>query len=155
MSKIDYSQEEKVRVKVEFLKMLVRLKLDPARMQLLAGFFDSYLVLTREEEVQVQAQLARELPLEEVAQMTEILTSWHKRGMEEGRMEGRMEETRATILEYVESRFGVHPEGLEMALETASDLEQLKRLRREIFKAASLEDCLALIAKFTNGNGKK
>lgn len=151
LSKMDYSQEEKVRVKVEFLKMLVRLKLDPARMQLLAGFFDSYLVLTREEEDQVQAQLARELPLEEVAQMTEILTSWHKRGMEEG----RMEETRVAILEYVESRFGVHPEGLEMALETASDLEQLKRLRREIFKAASLEDCLALIAKFTNGNGKK
>ncbi len=151
LSKMDYSQEEKVRVKVEFLKMLVRLKLDPARMQLLAGFFDSYLVLTREEEAQVQAQLARELPLEEVAQMTEILTSWHKRGMEEG----RMEETRVAILEYVESRFGVHPEGLEMALETASDLEQLKRLRREIFKAASLEDCLALIAKFTNGNGKK
>jgi len=151
LSKMDYSQEEKVRVKVEFLKMLVRLKLDPARMQLLAGFFDSYLVLTREEEAQVQAQLAEELPLEEVAQMTEILTSWHKRGMEEG----RMEETRVAILEYVESRFGVHPEGLEMALETASDLEQLKRLRREIFKAASLEDCLALIAKFTNGNEKK
>lgn len=39
--------------------MLVRMKLDPARTELLAGFFESYLKLNREEEEQYNRELGK------------------------------------------------------------------------------------------------
>jgi hypothetical protein len=91
MSCMDYRKEEKVQLKVEFLKMILRIRLDPARMQLLIGFFETYAQLTLQEEEVVQRKLAEELPPEEVREMTEIITSYHLRGREEGREEGRKE----------------------------------------------------------------
>lgn len=79
LSHMDYTREERLRLKLEFFKMLLRLKLDPARMELLAGFFDSYVQLDPEEEQQFEKELWGEIPAEEVSQMAEILTSWHKR----------------------------------------------------------------------------
>lgn len=38
LSKMGFSQAERVRVKLEFLRMLTRMKLDPARMELIAAF---------------------------------------------------------------------------------------------------------------------
>jgi len=90
MSCMDYRKEEKVQLKVEFLKMILRIRLDPARMQLLIGFFETYAQLTLQEEEVVQRKLAEELPPEEVREMTEILTSYHLRGREEGREEGNI-----------------------------------------------------------------
>ncbi len=43
LSQMGYSQAERVQVKKEFLRMLVRLEIDPARMQLIIGFFEQYL----------------------------------------------------------------------------------------------------------------
>ncbi|WP_245628062.1 Rpn family recombination-promoting nuclease/putative transposase [Shouchella shacheensis] len=42
LSKMGYTKEEKVEVKKEFLRMLVRLELDPARNHLLTAFFETY-----------------------------------------------------------------------------------------------------------------
>jgi len=41
LSKMGFTEEEKVRVKLEFLRMLTRLELDSARMELIAGFFET------------------------------------------------------------------------------------------------------------------
>lgn len=43
LSKMGYTKEERVQVKLEFIRMLVRLELDPARTELLFGFFETYL----------------------------------------------------------------------------------------------------------------
>lgn len=45
LSKMGFREEEKVLVKLEFLRLLARLKLDPARMELITGFFETYLKL--------------------------------------------------------------------------------------------------------------
>ena len=66
LSCMGYGEKEKVQLKVEFFKMIMRLKLDPARSQLLIGFFESYVILTPQEEDAVQLQLAQELPPEDV-----------------------------------------------------------------------------------------
>jgi len=91
MSCMDYKEEEKIQLKTEFLKLILRMRLDPARMQLLIGFFETYAQLTWQEEEIVQRKLTEELPPGEVKEMTEILTSYHLRGKEEGRAEGRAE----------------------------------------------------------------
>lgn len=45
-----YKQEERIEVKKEFLRMITRMELDPARQRLIYGFFESYLKLTEQEE---------------------------------------------------------------------------------------------------------
>ena len=90
LSKMGYRLEEKVQVKLEFMRMLTRMQLDPARMTLLAGFFETYLKLNLSEE-QILENEIRKLNTEEVRKMMEITTSWHEKGRMEGKMEGRTE----------------------------------------------------------------
>jgi hypothetical protein len=40
LCKMGYTKREKIEVKIEFLRMLLRLELDPARLTLLTGFFE-------------------------------------------------------------------------------------------------------------------
>jgi hypothetical protein len=90
MSKMGYQRDEKVQVKKEFLRMLVRLQLDPARTQLLTGFFETYLKLNNREEKLLETEL-NQLPAEEVDKIMELTTSWQEKGRMEGFMEGRTE----------------------------------------------------------------
>lgn len=45
LSKMGYTEKERVQVKIEFLRMMARMKLDPARQRLIYGFFGAYLKL--------------------------------------------------------------------------------------------------------------
>ncbi|WLR51870.1 Rpn family recombination-promoting nuclease/putative transposase [Bacillus tianshenii] len=84
LSKMNYNRAERVQVKKEFLRMLVKMELDDARMTLLTGFFERYLKLSEREEVTLQAEITT-LPQEEEEAVMKIETSWHKKGREEGR----------------------------------------------------------------------
>src|SRR5690625_3102279 len=88
LSKMGYSQEERVQIKIEFLKMIVRLQVNPAEQRLLYGFFESYLTLSDEEEEKFMRE-AREL--EGAEEILEIPISYEERGKEIGREEGREE----------------------------------------------------------------
>jgi hypothetical protein len=52
MSKMNFKSEERVKVKLECLRMLATLQLNPAKMQLISGFIDTYLRLNQAEEKQ-------------------------------------------------------------------------------------------------------
>lgn len=94
LSKMGFSSEERVKVKLEFMRMLARLKLDPARTELLGGFFENYLKLSREEEAEFQLEIAK-MERKEARAIMQITTSWHEKGraegIKEGKIEGRME----------------------------------------------------------------
>ena len=90
LSKMGYRKEEKVKVKLEYLRMLTRMELDPARMVLLTGFFETYLKLNKEEEKTLEESIGKLSP-KEAEKMLEITTSWHEKGRIEGRREGRQE----------------------------------------------------------------
>jgi predicted transposase/invertase (TIGR01784 family) len=90
MSKMGYQPEEKVQVKLEFLRMLTKMRLDPARMTLLTGFFETYLKLTKKEEQILKKELNKLNP-EEAQKMIAITTSWHEEGRKEGKIEGKIE----------------------------------------------------------------
>lgn len=70
--------------------MLVKLELDPARLQLLSGFIDAYLPLEPREEMEFKARAATGTPEEREAVM-ELTNSWIERGREEGLERGREE----------------------------------------------------------------
>jgi predicted transposase/invertase (TIGR01784 family) len=87
MSKMGYLRNEKVQVKKEFRRMLIRLQLDLARKKLLTGFFETYLKLNKREEEQLKTEL-NQLPEEEVDKIMELTTSWHEQGRREGEADG-------------------------------------------------------------------
>ncbi|MDF2937538.1 MAG: transposase [Paenibacillaceae bacterium] len=87
LSSMGYNEEEKVRLKLEFIRMMTRLQLDPARMELLAVFFDSYLPLTKEEEQQVWQEAEHLYGIGGIEVM-EWKTHFERYAKEEGKEEG-------------------------------------------------------------------
>ena len=99
MSKMNYSKEERVNVKIEFARMLANMRLDLARNTLLTAFFETYLKLNKTEEEEYRQRLPIELKPEEVRYFMEITTSYHEKGREEGIREGREEGIKEGIKE--------------------------------------------------------
>jgi len=58
---------------------------------------------------------------------------------------------RAAIVEFLESRFGECPAEVATALEGLADLERLRKLRREVFKAGTLAEALATVSAAVAG----
>ncbi|MFB9276263.1 Rpn family recombination-promoting nuclease/putative transposase [Cohnella cellulosilytica] len=87
LSSMGYNKKERVAVKFEFLRMMTRLRLDPARMRLLTVFFETYLQLTNSENERLLKKIDRTNHKEEAAIM-EWMTSWEKMGLEKGLKQG-------------------------------------------------------------------
>jgi predicted transposase/invertase (TIGR01784 family) len=85
-----YTKREKIEVKMEFLRMLLRLELDPARLTLLTGFFDTYLRLNEAEEQKVIEEV-KAMSAKEGEKVMEIINSYERKGREKGKQEGKQE----------------------------------------------------------------
>ncbi len=125
MSKMQIAQDDRPRVKLECLRLLATLNVNPAKMQLISGFVDTYLRLNAQEEQVFQTQLAQLQPQEEEPIM-EIVTSWMEQGIERGQM--------ALILRQLPRRIG---QGLTSALE--NQIRQLPLLQLEALAEALLD----------------
>ncbi|MCL6754810.1 Rpn family recombination-promoting nuclease/putative transposase [Nostoc sp. CCCryo 231-06] len=86
MSKMNISKQERPQVKAECLRLLATLKLDPARMQLISGFVDTYLRLDDTEKQVFQAAIST-MGLDEQEEIMEIVTSWQQEGAQKTREE--------------------------------------------------------------------
>ncbi|MBB6284676.1 putative transposase/invertase (TIGR01784 family) [Geobacillus subterraneus] len=89
-SKMDYTENERVELKKQFLRMLVRLQLDEARQRLLMGFFETYMKLSDEEEQQLRREV-EPMEMKEKEQVLELIISYEQKGKIQGREEGRKE----------------------------------------------------------------
>jgi predicted transposase/invertase (TIGR01784 family) len=83
MAKMRIELTDRPKVKAQCLRLLVTLKLDPARSSLIAKFVDDYLWLDVEEELQLQVELDRLEP-QEKEEIMQATTSWEERGIEKG-----------------------------------------------------------------------
>jgi len=90
LSKMGYTKKERVQVKLEFLRMLARMELDPAKMRMLYGFFDFYLKLNEKEEAEVMDNI-KMLDPDEAEQVLKLPNSYFDRGYRKGKEEGREE----------------------------------------------------------------
>lgn len=100
LCKMGFTEEERVEVKKEFLRMLVRMQLDPARQRLIYGFFERYLKLTDEEE-KVLMQEVNKLDPELASKIMELPISYEEKGKEIG----RKEEQRKIAEKMIKERF--------------------------------------------------
>ena len=153
LSKMGYQKKERVQVKLEFLRMLVRMELDPARMTLLTGFFETYLILNEEEERKLEEEMGK-VDEKEAKRMIEITTSWEEKGRVKGRMEGRMEgrvegkaEGQASLLlRQLKKKFGYLPVEMENRV-MSMPVEKLQELAEAIFDLETIDDVNSFISK--------
>ena len=77
-SKMGYTRKEKVQVKKEFLRMLVKMELNPAKAELINGFFETYLFLNEKEEKELMEEI-RQLDEQEAEQIFKLPNSWREK----------------------------------------------------------------------------
>ncbi|WP_061215320.1 DUF4351 domain-containing protein [Syntrophomonas wolfei] len=149
LSKMGYQKKERVQLKLEFLRMLVRMELDPARMTLLTGFFETYLILNEEEERKLEEEMGK-VDEKEAKRMIEITTSWEEKGKMKGRMEGKAEgkaEGQASILlRLLKKKFGYMPVEMENRV-MSMPVEKLQELAEAIFDLETIDDVNSFISK--------
>jgi Domain of unknown function (DUF4351) len=123
MAKMGMSVEERPRVKIECLRMLTRLDLEPSQKRFLSGFIDTYLRLTAQESLLFEVQADRLLNRMEKSEVMELTTSWKEEGLVEGRKKGQLE----MALRLLRRRCGALPDTVESKVRTltVSDLEAL------------------------------
>ncbi|MBD2565644.1 MULTISPECIES: Rpn family recombination-promoting nuclease/putative transposase [Nostoc] len=134
MAKMNIAVSERPQVKAECLRLLTTLRLDPARMQLISGFVDTYLQLDDTEKQVFQAVIST-MGLDEREEVMQIVTSWQQEGVEI--------ERRETISTLLKVRFG----NLDSELEAI--IPRLMQLSREEYLGLLLQaDREELLSRF-------
>lgn len=87
MAKMQFAETEKVRVKLECLRAILRLQANPAERSLISKFVDTYIPLDGEEKGRFKEELSQ-LSKKEQEGVMEFETSWQKEGFEMGLKEG-------------------------------------------------------------------
>jgi predicted transposase/invertase (TIGR01784 family) len=142
MAKMRIDEADRPQFKVECLRLLATLRLDPARTKLISGFVDTYLRLNVREEKVFQEAVGT---LEETEQkgIMQIVTSWMEQGIAEGRTEGisvgRTEEARSLILRQLSRRAGILPSEVRSQVQSLP-LPQLESLGEALLDFTSVED---------------
>jgi hypothetical protein len=139
MAKMGLADDERVPVKKECLRMIARLRLDPARTRLLTGFVDTYLRLTASEQERFSREL-KALPEREREEVMELTTSWKEEGIQIGLQQGRQEEAVSILLRMLRRRLGSLSLRAEARVRklTVSQLEQLGEALLDFEKASDL-----------------
>ena len=133
MAKMKIRKQDRPDVKLACLRLMAGLNLNPAQLQLLSGFVDTYLKLEPLEEQHLQEQLDR-IELREKEDVMTIVTSWMQQGIEQGR-----ERTIATIARQLKRKIGLLNTESEQRLSQLS-FDELDLIAEALFDFETLAD---------------
>jgi hypothetical protein len=143
-----YTKEDRVQVKKEFLRMLVRLQLDPARMRLISGFFDTYLKRDDIEERQLQKEIKMLEPQEE-ERIKDLRTNWEKtaelKGELKGQREGELNGERKILKKFIQAHFGEESSDMLEQIDYLTDLSILEQLTDQLFQNSNCTEAKKLV----------
>lgn len=140
MAKMRIPPEDRPRVRLEFLRMLATLRLDPARVTLLKTFMLNYLKLTPDEESRYNAEYQRLDPAEKRS-IVEVYDPWEAAGIEKGLRQGLAR----GVLRQLVHRFGQIAPGLKGRIEALPEhtLDDLMVAVLDFHSIQDVEDWLA------------
>lgn len=130
MAKMKIKKRARPLVKAECLRLLVSFELDPAKLQILSGFIDTYLDLNSTEEEFFQSQL-NTMELEPKEKIMQITTSWERKG----RLEGQT----FTILRLLNRKLGELPTEIVTTIKSLES-SQLETLTEELLDFNTIDD---------------
>jgi Domain of unknown function (DUF4351) len=135
MSKMKIEKKERAKVKVECLRAIATLKLDPARVSILSGFVDTYLNLNQSEVAEFEREVASIKKETEKEQVMQIVTSWMEQGIEQGIEQGEQKATLKSVLRVLHRRVG--------------ELDANVNERLQLLSVSQLEDLLDAALDFS------
>ena len=127
MSKMSIDMNDRPKVKAECLRLLVTLKLNPAKSRLISQFVDTYLRLNTKEEQTFQAEIDK-LNLQEKEAIMQTMTSWEEKGMAKGVAKGIETATQTIALNLFRKNMPIET----IAEVTGLTIEQLQHLQSQI-----------------------
>lgn len=128
MAKMEIARGDRPQVKVECLRMLTTLQLDPARTEFLSKFIDTYLRFEADEEQHFQAEVDK-LETGEQEAIMQTLTSWEEKGLVRGRQEGEV----TIVLRILNRKFN------QLSLEIEAQIQSLEVEQLEALSEALLD----------------
>ena len=133
MAKMDYNATERVRLKADFLRLILGCGVNPARQSLLAEFVGTYLPLSVPEQVEFNALLDSERQYEEVKHMVSVFaTEAFEKGIEQGLHEG--------LILLLEKRFGPLDQAIRQRVYALESREKLDALLLAVLDSPSLAE---------------
>jgi len=142
MAKMQIDLGDRPQVKAECLRLLTTLSLDPARVELISGFVDTYLRLNAQEEGMFQAEIGKLDESEQVGVM-QIVASWMEQGIEQGIEQGMKrgaeQEARSLILRLLTRRIGDVPPDTRSQIQSLS-LSQIESLGEALLDFSQPDD---------------
>ena len=147
MSKMDIAPEDRPRVKVQCLRMLVTLRLDPAKSELIGVFMNSYLKLSAAELIVYNREVESVSPAERDV-MRIISNEWTEIGEERGLAKGLLQGRLDTLNRQLRRRFGDLPAETQVRLGRLG-IDEADELADALFDfrtAADLQEWLDLHA---------
>ena len=155
MAKMNIAEKERAKVKAECLRLLITLKLNPAKMQLISGFIDTYINLNPAEEIQFQQEISTfSQPVQEG--VMQITTSWMRQGIEQGiergieqgiergieqGIEQGIEREKTLILRQLKRKLGEINPSLETKIMELS-IDDVEVLGEALFDFSTVEDLI-------------
>ncbi len=157
MARMKIQGPDRAKVKLQILRLLATLRLEPDKMDLIAGFMETYLELSAKEELLFQRELDKVQSNEQKASVMELMTSWERKGRQEGRLEGRQEGRLEGQLDLIRiqlnRRLGVLTPATVKRLNTLST-ERLTRLAEALLDFKSAADLERWLARGRAGKQK-
>ena len=133
MAKMSIAPEDRPRVKLECLRLLATLRLDHAKMQLIAGFVDTYLRLNPDEEKTFRSEV-EVMGSDRKETVMQLTTSWERNGIHIGKTE--------LVVRQLRRRFGELPQVLVERIDALAD-ERLGEMAEALLDFTSLADASA------------
>jgi hypothetical protein len=142
MAKMQIAPEDRPKVKAECLRLLVTLRLDPAKMQLISGFIDTYLNLNESEEQAFKDEIGT-IELEDKEEVMQIVTSWMRTGIQQGQA--------SMVIRQLRHKFGEINPDIEAQIQKLAS-PQLEDLSEALLDFELLEDLTAWLSHLSSSN---
>ena len=137
MAKMEYDRRDIVRLKTDFLRLVLKSEKNPARQRVLVEFIENYVILKEDELEKFSEQIETKREFREIKKM---ITVYEERGIQKGIQKGLLQAAREDVFDVLELRFGRVPRQIKSAVSTCNDLGKLKQAHRNAVLMKSLDE---------------
>jgi hypothetical protein len=133
MAKMDCNTKGRMRLKADFLRLILGIGVDPARKNVLIEYVETYMPLNEQEAVEFKRIVCEK---EEYQEVVKMITTYEQDGIDKGIERGERE----TLIRLIERKFGsLEKESKERILQEI-DRERIKSLLLAVLDAQSIDD---------------
>jgi hypothetical protein len=145
MAKMNYNRKERVRLKADFLRLILKCPIDPARRSLLVEFVETYLPLKTREQAEFQQLVESEREYVEVQQMITVyekqaLEKGIQQGIEQGIEQGLLRGKQEALILLLVKKFGKVSATVERKVRRIDSGERLESLLVAALDARTIKD---------------